>query len=329
MALVHTLAADGSSGLNRVCSHYGEAIWALKEVLKQAGWTVTQSGTGTSGTFGASDLITSGAIMNTNNAWFVIRDPGGVRSFLIQRGTSVTVYRIYYSASAGFVGTGFGAVSATVPPSATDQQQTLGSSGSTASYFAVSPAPSFVVNAVAQDAADDGVYGFWHFMPHQQGYNPGCFCLEPVKDGNPLDPDPCVVMGPMTISSGPSSSTLTINQQVSCWYGKGTGSEVYRGVNAAEMYKPSTGSSNLVPPSSFGLVTTRQGEEYEIGICWGWNNTQYAASGGFKGTGRHVRWKSVGFRDYPFLYDRDEATPRYVIKNLTFPWPAGELIYYA
>lgn len=331
MALIYHLAADASAGINRRCTDYASAIWAFKEVLKQAGWVVTYSGTGTAGTFGTSDLLTSAAMLTTNYVWFVIRDPSGAggRSFLLQRSTTDTSWRVYYSQSAEFTGSGFGAVSATVPPSAADQQQILGTGGGYTTFFQVSPASVFSIYAIAQNAADAGVYGFWFFMPPSSSSSAGLFALEPVKDGNPADPDPCVVMAPMNLNNQPTSSSTSINGTTSAWYGKGTGSEVYRGCNAGEMYRPSMGSTNLVPPSSQGLVTTRSGKEYEIDICWGWNNTQYPGSGGFKGTGRYVRWKATGFREWPFLYDADQPEPRFVLGNITLPWPAGEPILYA
>lgn len=87
-----------------------EALFILKERLVDVGWTVIQSGTGTSGSYAAGDVISTAADLNNPRAWFAIKEPNGDRVFVIQRDTTgssnfTNSYRIKY-VRAGGVGTG-------------------------------------------------------------------------------------------------------------------------------------------------------------------------------------------------------------------------------
>lgn len=124
--------------LNQTPGDFGQAQLDMKTRLVAGGWTVVASGDGTGGNFGpSSDVLTvstpgldaqANSITN-RSAWFVIRDPGGVRELMFQHqpgGVGVDVQRIMYSALAKFAGTKHGAVSATIPPSAADERLVLG-----------------------------------------------------------------------------------------------------------------------------------------------------------------------------------------------------------
>lgn len=102
------------------------AMYIFKEFLKQLGWTVQSSADGSS--YSAdSDIITSGNSgangFGNNSAWFCARDPSGLREMVVQRGTGNTTWRMKWSHVARFTG---GSPSATVPPTATDQQMVAG-----------------------------------------------------------------------------------------------------------------------------------------------------------------------------------------------------------
>ena len=101
-----------------------DAVFEMKEIMVTAGWTVMYSGTGLSGTHGASDLITSGSVLNATDAWFRIRHPDGARELIIQRIISSTSWRIKFSLAAGFTGapSGGGSIDEDHPASATDEE---------------------------------------------------------------------------------------------------------------------------------------------------------------------------------------------------------------
>ncbi len=113
--------------VNTVPTTGAAAIFALKTLMKAAGWTVPRSSDGT--TYNAAGdqitLATSGAGgMANNSAWFVLQHPSHTRQYVFQRGTNNTVWRAKYSPAAGFTG---GTPTITKVPLATDEVVLFGS----------------------------------------------------------------------------------------------------------------------------------------------------------------------------------------------------------
>lgn len=203
-------------------------VFALKQLLKNsASWTVRSSSDGT--TYNAAgDQITlagSGAGgLNNTNAWFVVRDPGGVREFCIQRIGASYSYRIKYSPSAHFSG---GTPGATRVPSATDEQVLCGGGTDAAptgtSIFETGSGVNYRYHAVAYTTAIGGVYGFWLYCTVTPGSTQanGVIACEPMAPGsyNVGDTDPCVVnagtgyapSAVMSPAASPAFAACTVN----------------------------------------------------------------------------------------------------------------------
>lgn len=139
------------------------AIFNLKDAMKNASWTVTKSSDGTTVNSSGDQISAAGSGsggMTNNYAWFVIRMPTAnsvTRELCFQRGTNNTSWRIQYSYSGGFSGSG----TATAPPSAPSDAQLLYGGGTDAS-------PTFGTifstdNTYAFQACvpDTSPYGFW------------------------------------------------------------------------------------------------------------------------------------------------------------------------
>jgi hypothetical protein len=116
------------------------AMFLLKSALKAAGWTIPKSSDGT--TYNSSgDQISSGASgangMGNALAWFVAKDPAGLRSYCFQNSSSAPgdnhQWRVTYSKSVGFIS---GSPSATQVPSATDGKVVQGSGTDSSPGFA-------------------------------------------------------------------------------------------------------------------------------------------------------------------------------------------------
>lgn len=129
MAWIFQQDATPNSSVNLSPATGAAAMYALKETLKWAGWSIRSSGDGS--TYNSSgDQITHGGFgaggMANSNAWFRIRTPEGVggREFTFQRTSANTTWRHKVSHSVGFVG---GSPSATQTPSATDEGVVWGS----------------------------------------------------------------------------------------------------------------------------------------------------------------------------------------------------------
>ncbi len=124
---VNLAVADGS-----------EAVFYLKQTMKQAGWVVKESSDGV--TYDpAGDRITNGGAglhgMANDRAWFRIQSPAGAggREYTFQRTSGGnTNWRCMYSASAGFTG---GTPDHLQTPSATDEQILLGGGTDAAPTF--------------------------------------------------------------------------------------------------------------------------------------------------------------------------------------------------
>lgn len=137
-----------------------QSIYALKEMLKQAGWVVSSSSDGT--TYNATgDEITHGGSgaggMANNRAWFRISNPNDVE-YVIQRSTSLNYqYRVKCSPANRFIG---GSPNATTVPSATDEGILLGGGTDASPSFETwfSTTSNFRYKAGADSASP---YHFW------------------------------------------------------------------------------------------------------------------------------------------------------------------------
>src|SRR3990172_4448991 len=117
------------------------AVYELKELLVDAGWTVKSSGDGIGAYSSSGDVITSGLDvvsggLGNEYAWFRIKEPTGTgahkREFTFQRGGGVYdangYWRIKYSHEDTFTGApiGGGSSDTDTTPSATDEAIIVG-----------------------------------------------------------------------------------------------------------------------------------------------------------------------------------------------------------
>ena len=169
-----------------------DSVFQIKETLVAAGWTVEESGDGTS--YNASaDIITTAADLRNNNAWFRISNPDG-HELTIQHVAS-GAHRVKYSPSP-FDG---GSPDATTTPEATptSDEQILMGGGTDA-------APTGGATGWLYDASDPRVIGiaddvspygfcFTHFNGTE---DESCFVMDPViiPDSGWTDPQPYVFL---------------------------------------------------------------------------------------------------------------------------------------
>jgi hypothetical protein len=166
--------------------------WHLKEWLKTIGWTVERSGTGTAGTTGVGDLITSfftttpGGI-NCSGAWYILRDPNGLRSIMVQTGTGAQI-RIWVSFRDGFPSGGHTATTPARQSPVTDEVQLIGASGGYLA-FPVSTAAPGVFELAASDTVDGETFvlfaSLWNSVvstPNLFGF--GCDAVTAYETGD-------------------------------------------------------------------------------------------------------------------------------------------------
>lgn len=248
---------DGvGSSLNQTPATGAVAMFLLKRLLKQAGWTVPRSSDGS--TYNSSgDQISSGSSgangMDNAKAWFVIQQPGSSRSFCIQRNSvtgadSSKSWRIKYSKGAGFTS---GSPGILQTPSATDEVILFGS-GTDAS-------PTYGVvfyygdglmrfHCCAEDAAP---YGFMSWSwGHSTGKTCHAFGLEPLVATAAEDTDPYLIHYYQT----PGIDV--------CW----KRAAFYYGTGQIGFWMGSTWakSSSVVPAACVGVPTGYQSTSYDV-----------------------------------------------------------------
>lgn len=216
--------------LNNLYASQQECLYRWKEQMIANGWVVKSSGDGTGGSFSSSgDVITTfststdgvvGAITN-RSAWFRIQSPDTTRELLVYHApfnVATDSILVRYSPSAKFTGTGDGALSATVAPTATDNFQVLGSqrpiSGASGIAFCNSFSGNFRMDFIFGGASEN--YAFFAGMRQSGGTGAyvGGFLFDRLTNSLGSDPDSTVVWA----LSGQGSGTLPFrtNSQSFC-----------------------------------------------------------------------------------------------------------------
>lgn len=229
------------------------AIYSVLQMLVAIGATKTRDSDGT--TYSASGTqVTSGG-SNTNglantSAWFVMRLPSG-REYCFQRGSNNTLWRIMYSAQAGFTG---GSPGATRVPTATDQATIFGG-GTDASptynqFFSTDA--SYRLYGLA-----DTVYGFWFgsVLTASSAASAGMW-HDLITPASSVDDDPCVthlsVSGvAFTQSAVATVTAATTGTRTAGWLRYGEASE--SGHVALSGMPLRDGTGNVVFPDGAGV----------------------------------------------------------------------------
>jgi hypothetical protein len=201
-----------TSSINNFPATGTVAMYTVMATLVAAGWTVKSSSDGT--TYNSTgNQITSGnsgaAGLGNTNAWFRIQAPivgTQKREFTFQRTTSNPVWRIKYSASAGFIG---GSPGATQTPTATDETIILGSGTDAAPTGATmfNTDASYRFSIVACDSSLSYSF-YWFANSYGTQSITSAFLMDVLKSGSYSisDTDPCVVFaaqGSNSITTAP------------------------------------------------------------------------------------------------------------------------------
>ena len=295
--------------------NHSEGMYQLKEFLKTWGWTVQGSGDGGANWSNAGvDWVTSGTVMNTLRAWYRIRDPGNLREFTVQRGSTSGAYRVKYSAVDRFTG---GAPSATQTPSATDEKVLLGGGTDAVPTYAqlwdstLGQTNCFYHHMVCYDDAMNGVYGFYSFAVAT--YNAtlvSTFICDPIATGSSPagDTDPCLLI----CASG---NQLSLPMTAYAWHRMNMAGERFIPYTSCAYYR----GSYLFYPGLAGL-NPYDGDDNGVPILFG--RTYYVESGvniDQKGFAGRIRWKG-SVRLYPDVVD-PTGDAKVIVQSCLLPWP--------
>lgn len=254
-----------------------EFAYQLKELLKRAGWTVPQSGTGTSGSYGTSDLITSAAVLGTSRAWFEIRDPAGTRAFTFQRISNDANFRIKYAATGGFAA---GTEDTTGAANTAAEEKVLLGSGTDASPSGGTFGSVSGSKLLYMVADNEAPYGFCVYSKAQaSSTDHTLFFLDPLRPGSyaNTDTDP-VVIG--CVNGWTSNGLTSLNSGgLWAWFVKDTESAAFQNVGAS--YMAGWMSSNNLSPG--GGTDPETGKDITIPLIWGRAPGSFSAPAGWKG----------------------------------------------
>ena len=220
-----------------------QAMFQLIQCMLSGGWV--QAGSGDATTFSNSGVgpVANGSAgvtgLGNNSSWVRLQAPimtyagsSSKRELCIQHGsTNDRDWWIRYSISGSFIGTGNGAISATVTPTATEQVNLWGSTAAGTQLFDASL--TYRCHTMAHGSHPHGFYlltipnggTFWN------NGNKTVILMDPCSNTSSLDPDPYVFY-------------IDYSTQVFLTYNGGGGRWYTDAPNAIGLFSPVTSSAN-------------------------------------------------------------------------------------
>lgn len=298
-----------------------QAIFELKSVLTGSGWTVTQSGDGT--TFnGSGDCITDATVLSTGSAWFYVEAPNG-QAFTFQNQNNSTGWRIKWRGNGGAVGTG----TATQTPSITNEIIIRGS-GTDASPGYTSFVPgngTYRWNVIADNASP---YGFWcGAIIFGGGSAPGGMMFDPLTATSPGDVSPYVVLtadgSNNWARSNPQYSILWNDENsknaTSDYYGVYYTASTSTGnpANAISWHPFAPGQNVYLGYSQ--VVNPITGNDELFPMIWARRAAATGGNPGWKGVSTFSKYKGIG-RSTGDTYTVSTTRDRISINDYSLPW---------
>lgn len=299
----------------------------LVTALLAAGWSQQGSGDGSTFNNAAAGPVTTdgtGATgLDGTARWIRLRDPNDVREIIIERGSSATVWSLYYSRLARFTG---GSPGAAARPTATDEQSVFVNSTFNASASAYT-------HAVVEDTAINGVWGFW-LIRTGQGTSTRLdliFC-DPLAESDDYSRaslgtivDPCAWGVFNNVASPNFSPTNFSNPNIFALILYGTAGATMLGL-AALQYDCSNGSVGFGGSTStigVGASPWDGGDDLAAAV-WGRPVVTGGGIGGVLGASHHMSYRGVGARNYPDRVEHSALDLAWVYYNtVALPWPKG------
>lgn len=271
------------------------------------------------------DVLTGGTFVwnsgidnefSNTNAWLRVRMVGTTLEFMIQRHSSTTAsyeddYKILISPT-GFVS---GGASATVRPTATDQEYVHGSAGTFGAFgdyfYGMHVHVGF--NAVANG---NGFYSFYivlNYTASKLAQSAFIFdCVDQGKTGDSQDWVIYIYSGSTPLAYANLGSASLSNAQG--YYDYGGGSEAFYRIEGERLVNASNQS---LFPSAVG-IQPEDSKTRSFPIIWG--TVAYTL---YKGVSSFVEWKGISARNYPDTVDLATANAKVYFDDILLPWEQG------
>ena len=319
MALVHNVNVLVTTGAG--------TVFNLLTTLLAAGWTVPSSSDGTTYNSSGNQISSAGSGANgldNNRAWFRVRDPGGRREYIFQRGLNSGAWRVTFSELDQFV---TGSPSATVVPSAADSQTLIGSGTDASPTFSavwLDAVATGRTHCVAESAATGNAYWFWMTQTAAgTGALRSCLVVDALQVGSYPVADVSQVCHKHNTSLGQTMFSFFLTGHPGFWIRYGLVGEAWRPL--AQVLTPngaSAGVAGIFGQATGGGVNEYTNEDDLVDTFWG---TQAVSSvGGYKGRGTIIRASSIA-RDFPNSSNIASPTDSaaYFGSGFVLRWPTG------
>ena len=291
-------------------------LYRFKTLLISAGWVGKASGDGLSAFSSSSDILTSGNSgangFGNSLAWIRLQSPDTQREFVFQAGE-----RIKYSRAAKFTG---GSPSATVLPTATDEQFLIGTTGAPASWFNTNNTYRWV--AGADNAAPYGFYSMaWPFDTTIASSKCAVIIFDPLVTGSyhASDADPYVL-----VCGAPGTNraqTAGLGASSFAWYAAGLTGATWQAVQP-QLYYNTNASVSMIP--SGGSTDPWRGKRISMPLVWGRYAIAATPPTGEKGVSKLIKWNSIAMSGGQGV-GLNSARDRICFDDINLPW-GGQLI---
>ena len=316
MALVHNVNVPVTTGAG--------TVFNLLTTLLAAGWTVPSSSDGTTYNSSGNQISSAGSGANgldNNRAWFRVRDPGGRREYIFQRGLNSGAWRVTFSELDQFV---TGSPSATVVPSAADSQLLLGTGTDASPTFSTTWLDAVATgktHCVAEDTAVGNAYWFWMTQTAAgTGALRSFFIADAMQSGSyPVaDVSPVGHRHNTTLGAG-MAATLTATG-VGFWVRYGLPGAAWKTLVA--IAAPEAGAIGPFGLVSGGGVNEYTGDDDLVDVFW--CVVAVSSIGGYKGRSSCIKASSI-VRAFPNSSNIASPTDSsaYFGSGFVLRWPTG------
>jgi hypothetical protein len=316
MALVHNVNVVVTTGAG--------SIFNLLTTLLAAGWTVPSSSDGTTYNSSGNQIASASSGANgldNNNAWFRVRDPGGRREYVFQRGLNSGAWRVTFSELTRFI---IGSPTATVVPSATDSQSLIGTGTDAAPTFSalwLDAVATGKTHCVAENAAAGNAYWFWMT---QTAAGSGALRSFLIVDAMQVGSYPVADVSPVghrsNVALGATMSATLAATGIGYWVRYGLPGALWKTLVAVAA--PVAGAIGPFGLATAGGVNDYTGNDDLVDVFW--CTVAVASIGGYKGRSSCIKASSI-IRTFPSSSNIASATDSaaYFGTGYALRWPTG------
>ena len=285
-----------------------QLLFELKTLLLANGWTIVGTSDATNFTNGASpDNISTVALFDVSNAWYVLADPSGLVWLYVQRRAANTTFTVKVSRVAPQTN----GTATALPTCATAANETTIVNNAIFATSVASPRGHIITYDAAENAA--GVRPVYVVMTQGTGTACGVFCIEAATNGTYASSNAY----PWIVGWSANNNIFTTSPATWTYYYSPT--SVFTALTG--LTEPITANGGTVVAGSIGSgVDPWVSQDSALPILVGRNSTQ--AAPGIWGVMKNVRTRVVA-RSYPDTLTTSGGERFIYVGNAVVPYADG------